>query len=264
MLWALGEPLDSGVMNPAMASGANTRAAPIAKQVPMRSWGARRPRTAAMRWGRKARHSSPAGRPPVGAGAPYTGAPLRVSRAIRVTAWALVAAGVAAPALRRRLRLPPVAVLVTSGLSPLAVCVAVRRSRGRDVGVCLLNMWAYIAAYEMPHDDPQRLTRRAHLTYPLVADRILGLGETPTVRLQRAFSAPGRVKPLERVRVLCHWAWFLVPHGSLLYILVRRPERFAAAAARMYAVFDVGAIFYWTIPTAPPWWASAQGQLPEE
>jgi membrane-associated phospholipid phosphatase len=26
-------------------------------------------------------------------------------------------------------------------------------------------------------------------------------------------------------------------------------------------VFDVGALFYWAIPTAPPWWASAQGRL---
>jgi membrane-associated phospholipid phosphatase len=29
----------------------------------------------------------------------------------------------------------------------------------------------------------------------------------------------------------------------------------------MYAVFDTGAVFYWAIPTAPPWWAAAHGQL---
>jgi membrane-associated phospholipid phosphatase len=29
----------------------------------------------------------------------------------------------------------------------------------------------------------------------------------------------------------------------------------------MYAVFDVGAVFYWVIPTAPPWWAAAQGRI---
>ena len=26
----------------------------------------------------------------------------------------------------------------------------------------------------------------------------------------------------------------------------------------MYAVFDLGAVFYWAIPTAPPWWAAAE------
>jgi membrane-associated phospholipid phosphatase len=131
------------------------------------------------------------------------------------------------------------------------------------VAVCALNMWAYIAAYEMPHDHPERLAARAHMHYPLVADRVLGLGETPTVRLQRAFSAPGEVKRFERVLIFCHWIWFAVPHGSLAYVLVRRPEQFARSAARMYAVFDIGAIFYWAIPTAPPWWATAGGLLPE-
>jgi membrane-associated phospholipid phosphatase len=43
--------------------------------------------------------------------------------------------------------------------------------------------------------------------------------------------------------------------------MLRAPERFPGAAVRMYAVFDVGAIFYWTIPTAPPWWAAAEGHL---
>jgi len=55
--------------------------------------------------------------------------------------------------------------------------------------------------------------------------------------------------------------WFMVPHLSLFYIMLRRRERFPAAAARMYAVFDLGAIFYWVIPTAPPWWAAAEGRL---
>lgn len=186
-----------------------------------------------------------------------------MSRAIRVTAWALVAAGAAAPALRRRLKLPAPAVLGASFGAPLALCTLVSRSRKRDVAVCALNMWAYIAAYEMPHDDPERLAARAHLRYPLVADQALGLGVTPTIRLQRAFSAPGKVNRFERTLIFCHWIWFLVPHGSLAYVLLRRPEQFARSAARMYTVFDVGAIFYWAIPTAPPWWASAQGLLPE-
>jgi membrane-associated phospholipid phosphatase len=144
----------------------------------------------------------------------------------------------------------------------MAVCVLYPRSRRRDAAVCALNMWGYIAAYEMPWDDPERLTARARVSYPLMADRVLGLGELPTVRLQRAFSTPGKVNRFERVLAWCHWLWFLVPHSSLLYVLLRRPERFGSAAARMYAVFDTGAIFYWVIPTAPPWWVSAQGFSP--
>ena len=186
---------------------------------------------------------------------------MRFRRGIRVAAWSLLAAGVAAPALRRRLRLAPPVVLGAAWSAPLALCVVRPRSRARDVAVCVLNMWAYIASYEMPHDDPERLAARARVAYPLAVDRVLGLGVPPTVRLQRAFARPGKVNRLERTLVWCHWMWFLVPHCSVAYVLLRRPERFAPAAARMYAVFDLGAIFYWSIPTAPPWWASAHGRL---
>lgn len=152
-------------------------------------------------------------------------------------------------------------MLGTAGAAPVALCVAFRRSRMRDIGVCVLNMWAYLAAYEMPHDDPEALAARVRVRYPIAIDRILGLGVPPTLRLQRRFAIPGNVSRFERVLVWCHWLWFLVPHGSVLWVLLRKPERFPAAAARMYAVFDVGAIFYWAIPTAPPWWAAASGRL---
>jgi len=125
----------------------------------------------------------------------------------------------------------------------------------------MLNMWAYLAAYEMPHDDPARQAARVRIDYPIVIDRVLGLGVPPTVRLQRRFSAPDAVNGFERVLVWCHWLWFFVPHGSVVYVLLRKPERFPQAAARMYAVFDLGAVFYWAIPTAPPWWAAQHGHL---
>jgi membrane-associated phospholipid phosphatase len=192
---------------------------------------------------------------------PYTRGPLRVSRGIRATAWALVAAGVAAPLVRRRARLPAPAVLGIAWVAPVALCVALRPGRARQLGVCALNMWAYIASYEMPHDDPERLARRARIDYPIAADRLLGLGVLPTARLQRAFARPGRINRFERLLVFCHWSWFAIPHASLVYVLMRRGDRFPVAAGRMYAVFDVGVVFYWALPTAPPWWAAARGRI---
>ena len=147
-----------------------------------------------------------------------------------------------------------------AALAPPAVAVAMAPSRRRDLALCAANMWAYLAAYELPHDDPERLRQRVRIDYPIDADRALGLGVPPTVRLQRQ-STPGSIHRFERVLVWCHWVWFAVPHTSVLYVLARRPERFPAAAARMYAVFDIGAVFYWAIPTAPPWYAAQQGRL---
>ena len=170
-------------------------------------------------------------------------------------------AGVAAPVVRRRVRLPPAVVLGSAGSAPLAARVLMKSGRARDVAVVALNMWAYIAAYEMPHDDPERLDARVRIDYPIVADRILGLGVIPTLRLQRTFASPGTISRFERVLVWCHWLWFLVPHVSMAYVLLRDRKRFVSAAARMYAVFDLGAVFYWAVPTAPPWWAAARGRL---
>jgi membrane-associated phospholipid phosphatase len=151
--------------------------------------------------------------------------------------------------------------MASSALAAPALAVAAPPSRRREVAVCLLNMWAYLAAYELPHDNPRRQAERVRIDYPIAIDRVLGFGLTPTQRLQRGLSTPGRINRFERVLVCCHWAWFAVPHGSVLYVLIRRPDQFPRAAARMYAVFDIGAVFYWAIPTAPPWYAALHGRL---
>ncbi len=182
-------------------------------------------------------------------------------RAIRAGAWALVAAGVAAPAVRRRLKLPKGVVLGAAAAAPAALAVAVPRSRARDVALCALNMWAYVAAYEMPNDDHEALERRVRIDYPIACDRVLGLGVPPTVRLQRRLATAGSINQFERTLVWCHWIWFAVPHCSVGYVLLRSPQRFPAAAVRMYAVFDAGALFYWAIPTAPPWYAARHGRF---
>jgi membrane-associated phospholipid phosphatase len=173
----------------------------------------------------------------------------------------LVVVGVAAPVLRRRVKLPPAGVLGAAALAPVGLSVALPRSRARDAAICALQMWAYIAAYELPNEDPERLAARVQVGYPIAIDRALGLGVPPTLRLQRAFATPGSIKRHEKVLVWCHWAWFMVPHGSVAYVLWRRPARFPSAAARMYAVFDLGASVYWMLPTAPPWWAAKHGRL---
>jgi membrane-associated phospholipid phosphatase len=185
---------------------------------------------------------------------------LGTSRAIRVTAWAVVAAGVAAPLIRRRARLPAPVVIPTAAAAPFALCVAVPRSRLRDVGTCVLQMWAYVAAYQMPHDDPEALERRVHIDYPVRADTALGLGLPPTLRLQR-LASPNRFTALDKLLVWAHWIWFFVPHTSLVYVLLRRREQFARAATFVYAVFDLGAIVYWAVPTAPPWYAARHGRM---
>jgi hypothetical protein len=184
--------------------------------------------------------------------------------AIRAAAWGLVLAGVAAPLVRKRVRAPAIVPQAVAFAAPLGLCVAVRRSRARDVAACALQMWAYVAAYKSPHDDEEGQAARVRIAYPIAADRVLGLGELPSARLQRALSRSGLQGPewraLDRVLVWTHWMWFMVPHGSVAYILLRHPERFPRAAALMYATFDTGVMVYWVLPTAPPWYAAGAAE----
>jgi hypothetical protein len=188
---------------------------------------------------------------------------VRARTPIRAAACAALAIGVAAPLVRRRLQLRPAVVLGAAATAPVALCVLFPRSRARDAGVVTLQMWAYLAGYEMPNDDPEALRARVHVTYPVRIDKVVGLGTTPTVRLQRAFSTPGAFNAVEKVLVWSHWMWFLVPHGTIGYLLLRHRDRFPEGAARMYATFDLGLIGYWHLPTAPPWYAAQHADVSE-
>jgi hypothetical protein len=187
---------------------------------------------------------------------------LMSSRALRITAWGAVAAGIAAPLVRHRLRLRLPVVSLLGWQAPFALTVAMPRTRLRDAGVYALQMWTYFAHYDMPDDDPEALRARLRVRYPIEVDRALGLGETPTVRLQRVLGRPGRLRPHDYALSMVHWSWFLVPHGTCAYILLRHPERFERAAGLIAGTFDVGLIGYWLVPTAPPWWAGEQGEMP--
>jgi membrane-associated phospholipid phosphatase len=69
------------------------------------------------------------------------------------------------------------------------------------------------------------------------------------------------MRRVEKVLVWTHWVWFAVPHAATAYVLVRERERFGRAAATTYAVFDLGALVYHLLPTAPPWYAAERGRL---
>jgi membrane-associated phospholipid phosphatase len=177
-----------------------------------------------------------------------------------------VVAGFAAPIVRRHITGGKVgkrtlAISAASWQAPLALMLATRPSRLRAASVYALQMWAYIAHYDMPDDDPELILRRLKVRYPIVLDRLIGGGEIPTIRLQRSLGKTGRLQRHDLLLSWLHWTWFLVPHGSVAYVLWRRPERFDWAAGMMAATFDTGVITYWLVPTAPPWWAGESRHL---
>jgi membrane-associated phospholipid phosphatase len=183
--------------------------------------------------------------------------------AVRAGAIGIAAAAVAVPLLRRRLRIPtPLTVAACAG-GPLALAVLYPRSKKRDVALYAMQMWAFIMVHEIPYDDPERLRSRLRSRYPIAADRVLGAGGLPNVRLQRALARLPRVGVVNRFLTWTHWVWFFEPYLALALILVRNNDRFPRAARQMAAVFDVGCAVYFALPTAPPWWSSENGVTDE-
>ena len=138
---------------------------------------------------------------------------------LRATAWGVVAAGVAAPLVRKRVQAPPVLIQTVAlrragwPVRRRAALACARRGgvRSADVGV---SGRVQVARTTTRAAQAQRV----HIDYPIVADRALGLGELPTLRLQRALARRGpqrraQWRALDRVLVWAHWMWFMVPHG---------------------------------------------------
>ena len=159
------------------------------------------------------------------------------------------------------MRLPRPIAGAAIAATPFAFCVLTPRTRLRDIGTCCLQMYVYLNIYRMPNDNPEALRRRVHIHYPVSVDRVLGAGELPTIRLQRALSKPNHIRPIEKILIWTHWSWFLVPHISVAYTLLRRSDRFTRTAAMVYGVFDIGMFIYAIVPTAPPWFAAQYGVM---
>jgi membrane-associated phospholipid phosphatase len=177
---------------------------------------------------------------------------------VRATA---VAAAVAVPVARRRRRIPDAVTTASVIAGPLALAVLWPRSRKRDVALFALQMWGFTMAHEIPYDDPEALRRRLRVRYPIVCDRLIGGGELPSVRVQRALSRPGQVTNLDRVLSIVHWIWFMEPHAALLLVQARDFDRFPRAARQLAATYDLGCAIYFAVPTAPPWWSAEQGYI---
>ena len=192
----------------------------------------------------------------------YSGA-VRLSSVIRATAWGVVAAGVAAP-------------LAAQADRGTAACDPDRRVRGAGRPVCRHAPLAHarrdgvrpadVGVSGRVQDSARRRGRAGRARAHRLPDRRSTACLASASCRRCACSAHSRAsihewrprwRALDKMLVWAHWAWFMVPHGSLAYILVRHPERFPRAATMTYAVFDLGASIYWLAPTAPPWYAAS-------
>jgi membrane-associated phospholipid phosphatase len=183
---------------------------------------------------------------------------------VKGAAAAALAAAVAVPLLRKKKKIPAAVTATALAAGPPALAVIRPRTRLRDAGMYALQMWMFVLGHELPYDDAKRAESRLRVRYPITVDRMIGGGELPNVRLQRALAGLGRHNAVDRFLSWVHWAWFFEPHSVVTWILARHPEHFGRSARQMSAVYDLGLIVYAAVPTAPPWWASEEGHTDAE
>ncbi len=184
----------------------------------------------------------------------------RLRSFVRGVACAAIVASVVVPLLRKRRPIPHAVTALATIAGPIGHAVLRPRTKVRDTILYIQQMWAFVVIHELPYDDPAALRRRLKIRYTIDADRRLGAGRLPNTRLQDALVPEDRrITVLDRVLSFAHWVWFAEPHLTLLYLLVKDEDRFVSAARQMSAAYDLGCLTYVAVPTAPPWWASANG-----
>ena len=167
---------------------------------------------------------------------------------------------------RRRLRLPPPVVTAAAAAAPVALCVAVPRGRARATSPwSALQMWAYIADLRDAQRRPRGAARAGARRLP--GRRSTGRsasGELPRLRLQRRWPRRGAIRPRDQVLVWCTGSGSRSRTGPSPTCSLRHRDRFPRARRWIYAVFDLGVIVYWALPTAPPWYAAEHGRAGAE
>ena len=96
----------------------------------------------------------------------------------------------------------------------------------------------------------------AFIQYPIVLDRLLGLGVTPTERLQ---AIPWDLSP---IAWWLYVSYFFVPPLVVGVVWRCWPERLRPLVTATLATFAVSAVIHTVLPTAPPWLAAKLGYLP--
>ncbi len=177
-------------------------------------------------------------------------------RRVRWGMLAYIPAVVALAQVRRRIRFPRPVMIPLASLAPLAVSEALPRSRWRYAAVWATYMWLFKVAWEIPYDRPDRLGRRLRVRSSVRLDSVIGGGEPPTLRLQRALRDPPRTTLLDVLLTAAYYGLWLTPHVVVMGILLRYEESFPRAAGRLSAVYHLNTVGYWIRPSAPPWWAS--------
>jgi hypothetical protein len=148
-------------------------------------------------------------------------------------------------------RLSPWVYPVTFGV-PLVIAACRRDGAFRFWAIYAITFVLFVRLRAVADD----LGIAVRWQYPIAIDRILGLGELPTVRLQNLGDM------LAWPAVVVHLSYYAVPPLVGLALWRLAPDRLRGYLLALSAAYAIGLAVHFLLPTAPPWMA-AQMHLTE-
>lgn len=118
-----------------------------------------------------------------------------------------------------------------------------------------------ILIYSVLRSDADSLGIAARSDYVIAVDRFVFHGAEPVVWLQARLFSPTHVGAVAWFATQIHWSFFIAPHAIAAAVYIWRREVFGRYVALMLGVMYVGLLFFFLVPTTPPWLAAQRGAL---
>lgn len=98
-------------------------------------------------------------------------------------------------------------------------------------------------------------------SYVASIDRTLFGGLEPVVWLQSRFFSPVDVDVIDILATQIHWSFFVVPHALAVGVYIWNRPLFSRYVTLLLGVQFIALLFFFLVPTAPPWLASQYGDI---
>ncbi|CAN5330054.1 phosphatase PAP2 family protein [soil metagenome] len=133
----------------------------------------------------------------------------------------------------------------------------------RDTGFLLWSAYALVfVAFVLLRRYADDTSVPTSVGYAIDADRVLFGGTVPTLWLQSRLYAPGGAGWLEYACMGVHMSYYFAPPATALALWLLRREVFVRFVLALIGTYALGLLLHFTLPTAPPWLAAADGALP--
>lgn len=137
--------------------------------------------------------------------------------------------------------------------------------RSLDEQLQMVKDWSIIVALYFAYDYSRGIADQigmpVHYTGPRNVDRLLFLGNDPTVWMQRHFYEPESVRWYDVAGSLIYMTHFILPVAPLLVLWLRNREKWVRYIRRLALTFSIAVTGFILYPAAPPWLVSNNQQI---